>query len=76
MNRYEQRDIRALSRGLCLRPHATGQGLRIFVFKAGGVDNSESQPEEIGFSLAAVARYTGAVIDKREALANKPIEQG
>jgi hypothetical protein len=58
-----------------LRTHATGQRLCIFIFKAGGVDNAEFQPEEISFSLAAVARYTGAVIDKRKALADQPVEQ-
>ena len=71
----EQRHLRACNRRFGLHPHSTRQGLGIFILIACGVDDGEFQVEQTSFAFTAVTGDARRVIDKREFLANQPVEQ-
>ena len=73
---HEQRRVRFPYRSLGLRPHPAGKRLRILVLEARRVDHSKIEADQLRLTLAAVARDPGPVVDKRQAPADQPVEQG
>ena len=72
----EQGDVGVAHRGAGLRAHPPGQGLRVLVLIAGGVDHPEFEPEQARLALAPVAGHARPVVDERQLLADQPVEQG
>jgi hypothetical protein len=58
-----------------LDPHPAGQRLGILILETRRVDHSEIDAEQGGVALPPVARHAGSIIDERELLAHKPVEQ-
>ena len=72
---HEQCDIGFAHRRLGLRAHPPGQAGGVVILEPGGIHHPEFEPEQLALALAPVAGHAGAIIDQRQALADKAIEQ-
>jgi hypothetical protein len=72
----EQGDIGIAHRRFGLLAHPPGKGLRVLVFVAGGIDDAELEPEQVRVALAPIAGHARPVVDQRQLLADKPVEEG
>ncbi len=71
----EQGNLCPRNRRLGLHPHPPGQSVRVFILIARRIDDGEFEIEQAAFALAPVAGDAGRVIDKRQLLANQPVEK-
>ena len=55
--------------------HPARKRVRILILKPRRVDHPEVEPEQLGVALAPVASHAGPVVDQRQALADKAVEQ-
>src|SRR3546814_741705 len=72
----EQRRVDLTHRFFGLHAHPTRQRRRVLVLEPRGVDDAKGQAEQFAVALAPVARHPRLVVDKREPLADEPVEQG
>jgi hypothetical protein len=71
----EQRGVGVPDGGFGLHAHPAGERLRVLILESGSVDDSELKPEQFRVALAPVAGHARPIVDKRQALTDKPIEQ-
>src|SRR5665648_968971 len=71
----KQHDIGLHDGRFGLLTHALGQP-RIARLEPGGVDQRDRVRPKLGYGLAPVARQARLIVDQRQPLARKPVEQG
>ena len=72
---YEKRRIRTFQAHFGLLAHATGQGVGIIIFPPGCIDDLEIQSRNRRIAEPAIARNAGLIVDQRQPLAHKAVEQ-
>ena len=70
----EQRGVGIAHCRFGLRPHASGQRVRVLIFETCGIDHPELEAKQIRVTLAAIACHARPVIDQRLALADEPVD--
>ena len=73
---HEQDQFGVFQRGLGLLAHPSLEAFVGDVLVAGGVDQRQVHVANHAVRIAAVAGHAGAIIDQRQALADKAVEQG
>ncbi len=71
----EQGDSRTGQCRLGLLAHPPRQRGRILIFISSGIDNPEFEVEKLGIALTPVARHSRLVINQRDLLADKAVEE-
>ena len=73
---HEQDDVAVLKRQFGLLAHARLQTVVRHVLVPGGVDQGQVHVADIAVCIATVTDHARAIVNEREALADKPVEQG